>query len=304
MVESNINNRPLVSIIIATYRRDKELLRALNSVANLSYKNFEIILVDDNDEEIWNNKVKQIVKDFSLVNNKICIKYFANHPNQGSAKTRNVGIDMATGEFICFLDDDDEYLPNRIDNQLYSMIESNADFSITDLAIYNEKGKLIEFRKRDYIKETTSEKLFQNHLMYHITGTDTLMFRKDYIIKIGKFDLIDVGDEYYLMEKAILAGGRFHYLPESHVKAYIHTGDTGLSSGKSKVQGENMLYAHKQQFFHKLDSKTVKYIRVRHYIVLAYAFYRNRQFFKMVKNCILGSLISPRVFVGILRERK
>lgn len=303
MVNNEKNNNPLVSIIIATYRRDTELLRALNSVANLVYKNFEIILVDDNDEKTWNNKVEQIVQEFSFLNNNICIKYFANHPNQGSAKTRNVGIDMAAGDFICFLDDDDEYLPYRISNQLYSMIESNADFSITDLAMYNEKGKLIEFRKRDYIKETTPEQLFQNHLKYHITGTDTLMFKKDYINKIGKFDPIDVGDEYYLMEKAILAGGRFHYLPESHVKAYIHTGETGLSSGKSKVQGENVLYAHKKQFFDKLDSKTVKYIKVRHYVVLAYAFYRNRQFFMMVKNCILGCLISPRVFVGILRER-
>lgn len=296
----NTNQMPLVSVIVATYRRDQELVRALESLSRLNYTNFEIILVDDNDEKVWNSKVEQIVRDFMTLNKDISIKYSANHPNQGSAKTRNIGIDMAEGEYICFLDDDDLYLADRINNQLYPMIEVNADFSITDLALYNEKEKLVEVRKRDYIEETTLEKLFQYHLMYHMTGTDTLMFKKEYLLKIGKFDPIDVGDEFYLMSKAILNGGKFIYISTCDLKAYVHSAGGGLSSGNAKVCGENRLYEYKQKYFQCLESKQIKQIKVRHFAVLGYVYLKNQKYVKFICNSIIAFMKGPLVFLKIL----
>lgn len=294
---------PLVSIIIATYRRDTELIRALNSVANLNYLNYEVILVDDNDDVIWNEKVDQIVRLFRNANKNICTKYVANHPNLGSAKTRNIGIELAEGEYICFLDDDDIYLPERIINQLNPMIEADADYSITDLALYNEKDKLVEIRKRDYIEEIEPKKLFQYHLMHHMTGTDTLMFKKEYLKQIGCFDPIDVGDEFYLMSKAIEAAGRFCYVSICDVKAYVHKGEKGLSSGESKIQGENLLFEYKRQYFDELDKKSIRYIKMRHYIVLAYANLKSKRYFDFLKNGIKGFKISPIGVIGILKNR-
>lgn len=300
----NTNQMPLVSVIVATYRRDQELVRALESLSKLNYTNFEIILIDDNDEKVWNSKVEQIVRDFVALNNDISIKYSANHPNQGSAKTRNIGIDMAEGEYICFLDDDDLYLPDRINNQLYPMIEVNADFSITDLALYNEKEKLVEVRKRDYIKETTPEKLFQYHLMYHMTGTDVLMFKKCYLEKIGKFEPIDVGDEFYLMSKAILGKGEFLYVPTCDIKAYIHKFGGGLSSGFKKIEGELKLYIYKKKYIDCFDKTIQKYIKVRHYVVMSYVYVKERAFLKCLLNAIIAVLISPYLCIKILIKRK
>ena len=113
------------------------------------------------------------------------------------------------------------------------------DYSITDLTLYNESDKEIDRRIRSYIKQTDPKALKNYHLKYHMTGTDTMMFRKEYLIQIGAFAPINVGDEFYLMERAIVGGGRFGYFSGCEIKAYIHTGTDGLSSGDGKIKGEN-----------------------------------------------------------------
>ncbi len=294
---------PMVSVVVATYRRDSVLQRALESLAEQKFDDFEIILVDDNDDPEWNDKVSNIVSSFIAAHKDIRLKHITNHPNKGSARTRNVGIEAAVGEYVCFLDDDDVYLPERIENQIGPIRKENADYSITDLALYSETEKLIEVRKRDYITENTKQHLLKCHLMYHITGTDTMMFRKDYLMKIGCFSPIDVGDEFYLMQKAIEGEGKFLYVPVCDVKAYIHTGDGGLSSGDGKISGENSLFEHKKTYFHLLNKKTIRYIVVRHYAVLAYAYLRDKKFGKFFLNGMRSFFASPIDCVNVFLKR-
>lgn len=287
---------PMVSIIVATYRRSEELERALESIVTQTYKNFEVVLVDDNDDKTWNETVELIVKKIKEKHPEIQITTIRNHPNMGSAITRNIGINAARGEYICFLDDDDIYMPCRLVNQLKPMISMDADYGITDLALYNEKDKLVDMRKRDYIKSNSKEDLLKYHLMYHMTGTDTLMFKREYLAKIGCFDSIDIGDEFYLMAKAIENEGKFLYVPTCDVKAYVHNSGS-LSSGKGKILGENRLYEYKKNFFEKLSSKDIKYIKVRHHLVLSLACLKNKKiisfFIQSIKAVILdlGSVI-------------
>lgn len=148
---------PKVSVVIATYRRTHSLKRALESLVNQSYKNIEVILIDDNGNTEWNSKIKLIVDNFRKKHPYIILKYIVNHKNIGSAKTRNVGINASSGEFVTFLDDDDIYLPDKIKKQVISMQNSKADYSITDLALYSNSEKLIEVRKRDYIKKNNTK---------------------------------------------------------------------------------------------------------------------------------------------------
>jgi len=143
------------------------------------------------------------------------------------------------------------------------------------------------------LKSEEGNNLLLCHLKYHLTGTDTLMFKKSYLTLIGGFDPIDSGDEYYLMMKAILKGGKLSYLPKCDVKAYVHTGDGGLSSGTRKIVGENKLYEYKQQFFSKLRIKDRSYIKMRHFAVLAFAYLRMKNLFGFFLNGIRGFLASP-----------
>lgn len=292
----------LVSVVVATYKREAELKNALESLAKQTYPNMEIVLVDDNGNDEWNSKVSETVEVFRNRYPKIILECIVNNTNQGSSKTRNIGIHSANGDYITFLDDDDIYLPDKIRKQVEFMETNQCDYSITDLILYNEDDKKINRRIRSYIKETTVESLRLYHLKYHMTGTDTIMFKKEYLIQIGGFAPIDVGDEFYLMQRAIEEGGKFGYLPGCEIKAYVHTGDGGLSSGDGKIKGENALYEYKKTFFNQLEAGDIRYIKMRHYAVIAYAELRRKNYVKFISNALKSFFASPCNFFTILKR--
>ena len=292
-----------VSVVVATYRRDEELKRALTSLATQCFLEFEIILVDDNDHQEWNRKVAQIVDEFKAEHPTVTLIYIQNHPNIGSAKTRNKGINAAQGDYITFLDDDDLYLPEKINAQYSFMVEQALDFSITDLDLYYDDETISEHRTRKYIRNTDSVSLMRYHMMYHLTGTDAMMFAKEYLEKIDGFAPIDVGDEFYLMERAILGGGKFGYLNRCDIKAYVHRGEGGLSSGQGKIDGENRLFEYKQKYFSQLDKKSIRYIRMRHHAVLAFAYARMKRIEEFVREALWSFISSPFACIKLLLER-
>ena len=294
--------QPLVSVIVATHKRDEILSRALNSLATQTYKNLEIILVDDNANTEWNSRVSEIVKNFKSDYPAITLNYIVNKTNQGSARTRNIGIDVSSGEFITFLDDDDIYLPENVQRQIDNMLSTGADFGITDLDMFYDDETLCEMRTRNFIKSTKREDLIKYHLMYHLAGTDTMIFKKDYLLKIGGFDPIDVGDEFYLMFKAIENGGKFTYLKGCFVKAYVHKGEGGLSSGDGKIDGENRLHEFKKRYFDRLSKNEIKYIVARHYSVIAFAELRRKHLISFFVNALMAFFTSPVKCLKILKE--
>lgn len=300
--DMSLHNSPKVSIIVATYRRKEALKKALQSLIAQTYSSFEIVVVDDNADAEWNIEIVNIVNSMKNPDN-VEIIYIQNKNNKGSAETRNIGIKVATGEYITFLDDDDIYLPNKVKKQVEHMTKEGADFSLTDLWLYDEKGKLIEKRVRDYIKDSSSESLMKYHLMYHMTGTDVMMFKKKYLVDIGLFSPINVGDEFYLMQKAIDGKGIFSYLPGCEVKAYVHSETEGLSSGDGKIKGENQLYEYKKKYFDRLTQKEQNYIKMRHYAVLAFAEFRRKRYFYMIKNLCLSLIISPAKLISLFVNR-
>jgi glycosyltransferase involved in cell wall biosynthesis len=297
-------SQALVSVVTATYRQEDALKRALFSLGEQTYPNMEIVLVDDSAEKIWNEKVASIVEAFRTSYPNVSLQHITNPENLGSAKSRNVGIAAAKGEYITFLDDDDEYLPEKVANQVSEMVESQADYSITDLKLYNENDHLIDTRSRAYIKSNDPKQLMRYHLMYHMTGTDTMMFRKEYLLAIEGFSLIDLGDEFYLMEKAISKGGKFVYVPVCDVKAYVHTGENGLSSGLSKIQCENSIYEFKKKWFADLDRKTIRQIKMQHCAVLAFARLRRKEYGKFLKQGFKAVLVSPIGGIKLILNRK
>ncbi len=97
---------PFFSIIIPTYNRPKLLLRALKSALAQSFTSYEVIVINDGSTANYNE-----VEDF--INDKSNVKYIAKG-NEGRSVARNIGINKALGIFICFLDDDDYYLPDHL----------------------------------------------------------------------------------------------------------------------------------------------------------------------------------------------
>lgn len=300
-----MKEQPIVSVIVATYHRDEPLYTALESIAQQTYPNLDVVVVDDNADAAWNQTVAANIDRFRAQYPAISLRFICNETNQGSAETRNVGIRAAQGEYVAFLDDDDRYLPPRIEQQLADMLASGADYGLTDLELFNQYEKPIGKRIRGYIEDTDPKNLLRYHLMYHMTGTDTLMFRTDYLKRIGLFPQIDVGDEFYLMERAILEGGKLCYSPHCHVRAYVHEGEEeGLSSGDGKIEGENALYEEKKKYFGELSGRDVRFIKVRHHLVLAFARLRQKKRLSCLKHVLRAMLISPAAAVKVYKKTK
>ena len=114
-----------ISVIIPVYNSEKHLNKCLNSIINQTFKNIEIILVDDGSQD---NSL-QIIKDYSERYTNIV---YLSKENEGQAIARNIGINMAGGEFICFVDSDD-YIDKEMLEKLYnSAIKNNSDIVICD----------------------------------------------------------------------------------------------------------------------------------------------------------------------------
>jgi glycosyltransferase involved in cell wall biosynthesis len=103
-----MNNNPLVSIIVRTKDRPKLLLRALKSIAAQTYRPIEVVLVNDGGCDLDIEEIHQTLGDIS-------VNYIRLEQNTGRAHAGNVGIDNAKGEYIGFLDDDDEFYPEHVE---------------------------------------------------------------------------------------------------------------------------------------------------------------------------------------------
>ncbi len=123
-----------VSVIIPTYNRFKYLLNSINSVRNQTYKNIEIIVINDcsTQKEYYNHNFGDDVNIIHLIKNS---RFVTGFPCAGYV--RNQGIKIATGKYIAFLDDDDIWLPNKLEIQIKKMKEKGFIMSCTDGLIGN-----------------------------------------------------------------------------------------------------------------------------------------------------------------------
>lgn len=269
----------LVSVIVPSYKRHKNIVeRALRSLLVQSYSNIEIILVDDNADENLIEYRKELQNLVEILSDTRIV-YISNEKNLGAAQSKNKGVSIAKGEYITFLDDDDIYQAYKIEKQLSAMAQNKANVSVCNMILVNEKGKVVDKRKRRYLKRKDS--LIVKHLKYHITGTDTMMFQKNFFEKIGGFDAQDLGDEFYLMFKALKNNPVFLHVDYDGVEAVVHN-QTGLSSGDNKIITEKLLFEFKKKQFQILKKKDVRYIKMRHYSVIAVAHKKNKRFFACI----------------------
>ena len=109
-------SKSIVSIIIPTFKRNQCLKRAINSVLNQTFNEFEIIVVDDNNEGSRYRKLNEKLMEDYKDNEKVI--YIKHQQNLNGAAARNTGIKFSKSKYIAFLDDDDEYLPEKTELQI------------------------------------------------------------------------------------------------------------------------------------------------------------------------------------------
>ena len=173
-----------VSIVIPTYKRPDKLDRAVDSVLNQTYSNIEVIVVDDNSPGTEGRKrTESIMERYSSESRVIYVKHEFN--KNGSA-ARNTGAKMSTGDFIGFLDDDDQFLPKKIESQINKLLSLSDDWGMCYNHYYTQK----ENESLIPVKEHREGDLFLPALkqMLNINAGSNLLIRRKAFESIGGFD--------------------------------------------------------------------------------------------------------------------
>lgn len=229
----------LVSCIIPTYKRSDTLLRAVRSILNQTYKNLEIIVVDDNEP---NDKYSlEVQKKLNTITDDR-LKYLQQERHINGAAARNVGIRAAQGEYIAFLDDDDEWIENKLEVQIREL-ESNTEFNaISCLYTIYKNGEPIR-KCALYSKENLHKKVIDRSVSIF---TSTVLFRKQSLDESGYFDenLLRHQDLQLLLD--FLYVNKMLVLHEYLV--LLHVDDSGNRPNLDKF------IEVKQQFFKKISS--------------------------------------------------
>lgn len=182
-MEEIIKN-PLVSVIIPTFRRPDTLIRAIGSVLNQTYDNVEVIVVDDNNPDTEGRVLTEQIMSKYIGNQRVI---YIKHPhNKNGSAARNTGAFNSKGEYIAFLDDDDEFLPQKIASQVQKMESLPNEYGFCYSKSYSRKpgGNPIESPER------REGNLFLEALQrdLHFAAGSNLLIRKGVFLSTGGFD--------------------------------------------------------------------------------------------------------------------
>ncbi len=288
---------PLVSIIIPSYKRPAAFVkRAVDSALKQTYENIEVVVVDDNPPDSSAREALGVLLETYKGDSRV--RALINPQNMGGSEARNEGVKAAQGEYLAFLDDDDEFQPKKTEVQLAFMLGNGLDMSFSDFKLVDDSGRVVDYREFSDIPAFDKESLFKYHMLRHMTGTSTFMYRAEALRRIGGFQRAVTGQEFYLMQRTIEQGLKIGYLPGDFIIAHYH--DEGrISSGPGKIKGVNALYEFKKGYFDRLTARERRFVRFRHWAVLTMVYLRDRQILKMLGAAFRMLLASPG---DVLRE--
>lgn len=176
-----------VSVIIPTYKRPNNLYNALKSAAEQDYSDVEILVINDTGAgSEFNKEIKNTVEEIRVKNFSRKIVYIEHQENRNGAAARNTGILNSTGEYICFLDDDDIYLPGRVSQAVSKLKETSYKFG----AVYcgflgwnSPENDLDRYKEGDLTKEILLLDYKQHYL-----HTNTATYKRDAVLTLNGFD--------------------------------------------------------------------------------------------------------------------
>jgi glycosyltransferase involved in cell wall biosynthesis len=168
---------PLVSVIIPTQSRPDMLIRAVKSVTNQTYPSTEIVIVDDRSNyDIEAHLRKEAVPKYYRV--------IKNTRTPGAAGARNTGFNNSQGEFIGFLDDDDEWMPDKIEKQveIFQECDNAVGIVIASYYVVQNGTKLTRIRNLE-------GNVFETLCREHVAGNTSIpLIRRSVLDEVGLFD--------------------------------------------------------------------------------------------------------------------
>lgn len=174
---------PMVSVVIPTYNRAGLVGRAIESVLNQTYEDYEIIVVDDGSTDDTKECVQAIGDER--------VKYVKSPVNRGQANARNIGIRRAKGKYIAFQDSDDVWLPEKLEKQMRIM-ESAEDSvgMVYSMFEYQNAGKQmsVPYPPKELSQDIKTGFIFPHLFAGNLVGMPTALVRREVFDRVGIFD--------------------------------------------------------------------------------------------------------------------
>ncbi len=210
----------MVSVIIPVYNAEKHISNTICSVLKQTYKNIEIIVVDDQSKD----KSAEIIKGLQKNNREIV--YFLQPENKGAGYARNKGLSIAKGQFVAFLDSDDLWKPEKLNKQIRLLKKKNGSFCFTAIEMIDGKGKIIKNKRP--VRDEIDYKVLLSNTMIPTSSVIVDRYRKgDFRMHIRRG-----GQDYATWLKLLRSGEKAYGINEALVQYRID--GKSLSSNKFK----------------------------------------------------------------------
>lgn len=232
-----MNGLKLVSVLVPTYKSNEALTRAVDSVLNQTYDNIEVIVVDDNDPDSTYRQATEMQMSKYAEDSRI--KYIKHKKNKNGSAARNTAFRNSTGEYVCLLDDDDYYLPEKIEKQVNYM-EKHPEFG----ASYTWRiEKNNECAGVDIVGDL-SEKLL---LLEFAPQTSSVMLRRECYEGLNGFDETYVRHQDFEFFLRFFERYSMGVVPEALMVR-------GINASSNRVHGQR-LNDVKKKFFEQFEEK-------------------------------------------------
>lgn len=225
---------PTVSVIIPTYNRANLIGKAIKSVLNQTYQDFEIIVIDDGSTD----NTEDVIRSFPDKR----VKYIKKYKNKGISVARNIGIKVARGKYIALLDSDDEWLPEKLDKQINILKSESPEVGVVySNALYiDENGKNINRKLRNSKK--VEGYIYEDLLGKYCVGPpSTFLIKKECFNRVGLFDDLLSGQEDWDMWIRIAKYYRFALIKIPLVKYGLHPNQISKNLEIKIITGNRIL---------------------------------------------------------------
>ncbi|EMF7616453.1 glycosyltransferase family 2 protein [Providencia stuartii] len=270
------NKTTLVSVIVPTYGRPEFLELAIKSILKQTYQNIEIIIIDDNKDYNVHVETLNLVNKLKSLNSKFEIIYFFDGNNRGGALARNKGIELSRGEYITFLDDDDIYLSDKVEKQVYHIIHNELDVSVCDM-LFNKKGKFLDV-SNCYARVNNFNDFILNGNAY----TPMIMCKKIALLDVKGFTDSPRYQDHILMIKLFEKGKKISHLKE---KLFIHNDHNNprVTFSKNSELAYKIRTSYEKRNLSRLSDIQIKKYYLNNFLIESKLYRANNNYFKSLK---------------------
>ncbi|MCW8107613.1 glycosyltransferase [Alteromonas ponticola] len=205
------NTEQKVSLIIPCFNRTQFLSQTLHSISRQTYKNYDVVIIDDGSSVEAQQKIKSIIETFQ----NLTIKFVVNRKSVGASKARNLGVDATDAPLIMFVDDDDVLHPEAVTNLVSAMHRTQSDFVTTSFC-YFEGNTYPSFSQTEAtLIHFHSDQNWLAALTYNCVGGITTLFKRSVFCKAGGFvSTQHAGEEdWQLILKLSISGAKSATFP-------------------------------------------------------------------------------------------